>query len=310
MPVSERNRAIFRTMQADVVAYVESQHPDLGRLLENDGALEGPQVEIARFNIEQQRELDPTAPACEWDAPWIPNGDYTVSLYNERSGDYFFRIHLVSGGVLAGKRIVKYKAPGQRVYKGFGFVTKDGGFSLWRRFANQTDQPYVYAVRRLFEDLNEATLDNRTSAEVILAVARRETRMNFPTALNRGSTIEGSWKLQPARCIHCNNPARLTSTSRFPLCIAHGTIPAAFGDEERLTEIGRDIAFERAIEEEQRRQDAEAAGRSVGSEWDGEIDTSTATSRRRRRSSTTAARATAQSPAGPMMDQIEGKYIL
>lgn len=301
MPASDRNRAIFRTMQADVVAYVEREGEALSRILEHDGVLDGPQVESVRAIIEEVRRTEPTVPACEWDAPWIPNGDYSVTLYNETSSDYLFRIHLVTGGVLAGKRIVKYKAPGQRVYRGFGFVTKDGGFSIWRRFQGQSSHAYVNAIRRLFESLAYMTVNNRTSAEVLCGIARREQRMNFTSGV---AHIEGSWKLTTARCIHCNAPARITSASRFPLCIAHGTIPVASGQIEVSPLIGADRSpdpeFERLIEEEQARQDA-------AMEEIRQNDLSThPTSRRRRR----AAPEPAQRGSGPMMDMIEGKYVL
>lgn len=303
MPVSERNRAIFRTMQADVVAFVEQEDDLLAEVLEHEGVLEGRQVETTRATIEYQREMSPTDPACEWDAPWIPNGDYSVTLYDVVGSDFLFRIHLVREGLLAGKRIVKYKAPGQRVYKGFGFVTKDGGFSLWRRFANQTDQPYVLAVRRLFESLAEITVDNRTSAEIVLNISRLERRVMWPTGMHRigNSGAEGSWKITTLRCMHCNNPSIMPgSATRFALCIAHGTIPVALVREA-------DPEFERLLDEEQRIEDEAARQRSVGSEWDGESDTSTAASRRRRRQ---AAPVAAQRGSGPMMDMIEGKYVL
>lgn len=217
MPSSAHDIAVFRVANPDVIAYTESNDTSLDRTLASDGVLSEAEIVTVRAWINDEYEHDAVSPAREWHAPWVPNGDYTVTL-NGVSFD--FRIHLVQSGTLQGQRIIKVKHPGSSLYSGFAFVTRNGLFSLWRRFSHHAQAPYVIAATTL--------LDHITRESESLARRRDE---QIPTARfanasvgDRVTMYGGSFIIRNLRCIHCNNAAP-SSTNPYPLCADHAFIP-------------------------------------------------------------------------------------
>jgi hypothetical protein len=108
------------------------------------------------FSMIADSIVDGDQPAEAWAAPQIPNGDYIIKLRRGMSdiATFYYRVYTVSSGPLSGKRIVKHRHEGG-IFKGFGFVTNNGGFSLWRRYASNAEADYV----RVWEDAIGAIAD-------------------------------------------------------------------------------------------------------------------------------------------------------
>lgn len=134
---------------------------------------------VALLDAAEEAEQD--APALAWDALEIPNGDYSVQVtspgFTDEDGclvgqqsTFSFRVHLVSEGTLAGKRIIKYRPEGESLFRGFAFLTRSGGFSLWRRFDRDALEPYVEAARKMVDVLHRFnpahTNNSSTSAQL------------------------------------------------------------------------------------------------------------------------------------------------
>lgn len=143
------NSVEFAQTWPDVAEYLMTDHAPIamrqhfvaqGNTLTADQALE------MRRRIEEMVAISPDSPALVFDALEIPNGEYTVTRRGEYSETFNFRVHLVQDGSLSGQRIVKVKR-NDGIYRGFAFVTKAGGFSLWRRFEREADEEYVTVAR-------------------------------------------------------------------------------------------------------------------------------------------------------------------
>lgn len=177
--------------------------------------------------ITQGAESDPLAPARAWEALSVPVGDYTVRYQNadEAETEYEFRIHLVRDGSLEGKKIIKRKTNG--VFRGFGFITRTGGFSLWARFARDIDAEYVDAavhlIRALALNVNgadgERDLTGRDSMGSML-YEQQSAPIDF-FGDDRSLTIEVHH-----RCVMCNLPATNLSDSDASVayCDQHATV--------------------------------------------------------------------------------------
>jgi hypothetical protein len=273
---SAHDRAIFRIEAPDVVAFCEGTPLEAwGALLDFDGTLTRDQILSARMAILNEAIEDENAPAEEWHASWIPNGDYSVTF----GGCTFeFRIHLVRSGVLRGKRIVKVKRPGTSVYTGFGFVTRSGRFQLWRRFANEEREPHVTAVRALLLDITENRHDTYGASWILGAM-----RMGQQSFSVQG-IVSIDYLVRNVRCFHCNNIVTTTAAQpMFALCADHSIVPPA--------PVHPDQEFRNIIESE-----IEADRANFGTQTP------------RRRASRTP-RAPAQSAQGPRMSQVTGKYV-
>lgn len=225
MPANAFEIATFRANNPDVVAYLENHPTDVwAPTLENEGVLSDPSTAAIRNVIEAEAENAPELPAEEWHAAWIPNGDYSVVTEVDRPGfatNHEFRVHLVTRGPLAGKRIVKVKRPGSNLYSGFGFLTRGGRFQLWTRFAAHTNEAYVAGARALFEALGLYGPASSAADVVTDFGTGRAIRENVTTS--RGP-LAFSYQVRAVRCLHCNNIAR-TWLRPFPLCIDHSRIP-------------------------------------------------------------------------------------
>lgn len=149
MPAPQRNIIEARLALPRHMAWIEG-HP---------GAIESSDFQRRTFISRQVRErLDeilleeveeaPDFPAEVWHGQVVRNGDYVLDTDD---GLFRYRVHTVLEGPLAGKRIIKVKRPGETIYRGFGFITRSGGFQLWRRFASESHLPYVEHLRHIIE---------------------------------------------------------------------------------------------------------------------------------------------------------------
>lgn len=116
--------------------------------------------------LTNSTNADDTGPAHSWEALSVPNGDYEVQVTDLANGGYqqdtfYFRIHKVSDGSLQGKRIIKHRPADESIYRGFAFVTRSAGFSLWRRFERDAEEMYVQAARVLVEKLRITNPEHR-----------------------------------------------------------------------------------------------------------------------------------------------------
>lgn len=146
-------------------------------------------VEHITAAIAHELDSGPEVPAEAWHALHIPNGDYGDFYYG---GHYYsFRIHHVLSGPLAGKRIIKIKRDGP--WKGFGYITRSGGFKLWTHYEHDAGQPYVRAARYFIDNFVE-------NGYIECRVARRCYWCNGP-AHERGHSVSVS------ACEQCIAPA-------------------------------------------------------------------------------------------------------
>lgn len=212
-----------------------------GAVYAESGFLSAPTTHRLSRTLSQQAAEAPNAPALAWDVPTIPNGDYTVTVHD--GGDYpviyEYRIHLVTRGQLAGKRIVKYRNPDDGVFRGFGFLTKAGGFRLWSRFAGDSDLQYVLIAERMIQTTflrNE--LDDMTGITVERTFSRDVLDIT-------------------PRCIQCNRQHPLVFTPAA-FCSEHATppVPSAEGDYDVETDIHGNL---RPIPRQRRTVSASAA---------------------------------------------------
>lgn len=225
---SNYDRAVFRITYPHVVAYCEGGPDSIwsAELQRCGGSLSGEATVSVERNIREELAADPLAPAEEWHARWIPNGDYTV-LYNGCSFD--FRIHLVERGVLAGRRIVKVKQPGQNLYTGFAHVQRNGELDLWARFRRDNLSDYVSAARALLVNIAANAFD-AANAHYVLERARSNrmtgVMVNAPTSLldSDGPLVTIEWRVRQLRCLHCNTAAA-SLPSEFALCVDHASVP-------------------------------------------------------------------------------------
>lgn len=295
MPVStstNRDLALFRVNNPDVVAYAETTgiynrelvYRSLGRL----------EVNRVLQAIRGDRESGLTEPAREWEAPWLPNGDFRVA----RDGVYFdFRIHLVQSGSLAGKRIVKVKQPGNSIFTGFAFVDRGGRLNLWRRFLRDLNAPYVRAAKDLLDNVYDGAWEQGEprNASYVVGAFNRAAAVVMGTSLD--SEQRGHWTVTNLRCLHCNAIAvqqSETFPTPFPLCATHATVPAPTR--------GPDPALQALIDEEDARPHEAATPAAVRR----------AAQRRSpaaRRVSASRSGATQRAVAVPM-SQVSGKYVL
>lgn len=196
--------------------------PHIRAYWEAHGSPSHEDAETTRTHIALERTANPDAPAEEWHAVWIPNGDYTVSL---NGVSFEFRIHLVERGQLAGKRIIKVKHPGQPIFTGFAFLTRSGGFSLWQRFRRDAQAPYVVAANALIHALSlDGSADN---ADMAMEQWRSRNPQSWRGEVLVDSVLSETLQtasieffVNQARCSHCNRRA-LPENPRFALCADH-----------------------------------------------------------------------------------------
>lgn len=137
------------------------------------------------------------APAEQDECPQIRNGIYTLDGVGAHMT---FSIHTVRNGSLRGKRIIR-KQNAYMQFEGFAFLTRHGNLKLWRRFAEDAEQPFVEWAKHLLTMLSqEAQEGNGTLLEInqydadgalwTVQVALRCRRCNrtltTPTSIQRG----------------------------------------------------------------------------------------------------------------------------
>jgi hypothetical protein len=157
--------ATWRAANADVIAFLATQAGGSDRFLVSlaqqvarpGGWLTERQTAAARRNME--RAAAPAAPAEDAsagpdDAATIFNGVYTIDVDGRH---LTYKIHTVLQGPLTGKRIVKRQHQ-YGEFQGFGFLNRDGGLSLWRRFNDDAEATYVVWAKRLLELLGTDTV--------------------------------------------------------------------------------------------------------------------------------------------------------
>lgn len=191
----------------------------------------------------------PTASAEAWDALEIPNGDYTVVYRGEDSNHldgetFYFRVYLVQGGQLSGKRIVKVRHGQNGLYKGFGFLNKNGTFSLWRRYAHDAEAQYVKVFELAAQLLHSAAANAGSFAsEFISERFVTDASLHLVDAAGLRSVRIG----YTAACTLCNEAVYTEGfTSPVPLCPAH--VPR----QEDPTEEEARLEEERRAESERR----------------------------------------------------------
>lgn len=140
---------LWRRAFPDLAIYCEVNHiPEY----EANGFLTLPHTITLAENIDALRRSEPDEPAEAWDAPEIPNGDWVI----EHAGEtFYFRTYLVTQGTLAGKRVVKRRDGTRGIYKGFAFITRDGGLRMWRNHAHDEDAEYVRFMRRAIMKISD-----------------------------------------------------------------------------------------------------------------------------------------------------------
>lgn len=287
--------ATFRANNPDVVAYLENNPTDTWALaFTTDGVLPDSICTGIRDQIDGDRFSFPDAPAEEWHAAWIPNGDYSVTTEADRPAFvqvHEYRIHLVNRGPLAGKRIVKVRRNGSNLYSGFGFLTRGGTFQLWTRFAAEANDPHVAGARALFDAFSIYSTEpaSRRHANEIVADWGTGSIIRYDATTSRGR-FPISYRVRTLRCLHCNNVAR-DFLRPFPLCTDHSLIPARPAQRREDVERAPDPEFQLLIDEE-----AQIEQGNVGRQ---------ASIHRRRRT----ARAASQSARTLPMSQVTGKYV-
>lgn len=239
-----------------VAAWLRSTDPDLTTLelaatirdWRDGGAPDMHRLALVRRAISDEENAAPTAPCDEWHRHGLPNGDYEVYV---PSSDvrFFYRVYLVQQGQLAGQRIVKVKNPGSNVYKGFAFLTRGGGISLWRRFADDRNEQYVQVAAHVFAKLSESTstTDLRVASRSPLYVSAPTNGTSWVVGLN-------------VHCSVCNETCNGDRSISSGLCAIH--LPSADRmlreqTDARLRE--QNAANERARQEQER----QAAERNV-----------------------------------------------
>lgn len=171
-------------------------------------------------SLTDQASQHPNAPAEAWDVPTIPNGDYRV-IHNDGTAEVFdYRVHLVTRGQLTGKRIIKFKGD-DGIFRGFGFITKAGGFRLWSRFSESRDEDFV-----LFAEKMIATTFQRVDpGEYVLRI--QDTFDYYDLSIT-------------PRCIQCN-VQRVHHTSPAAFCHNHAFPPAVETEEDLDADVDYDV---------------------------------------------------------------------
>lgn len=201
----------FIEQNADVVAFLAAIP---ARLAENSFLLSVAEQLTARRHLSDrqvaavrrfmERENTPqprlrerpvaSPPAEANECPSVFNGVYTM----ESGGQHLsFKIHTATQGPLRGKRIVKRLVAGGQ-FVGFGFLNRDGGLNLWRRYEADAEATYVRWARDLLAILTQSgTLTHVQSG-----------RSAFTATLS-----QGSYRISLATVCRCCNRALTTPTS-------------------------------------------------------------------------------------------------
>jgi Family of unknown function (DUF6011) len=154
--------AAWRAANADVIAFLATRAGGSDRFLASlaaqvaqpGGWLTERQTAAARTNME--RAAAPAAAPAQDDtagpddAATIFNGVYTIDMGGRH---LTYKIHTVLSGPLQGKRIVKRQQQ-YGEFQGFGFLNRQGGLSLWRRFNDDRQATYVVWAEKLLEILS------------------------------------------------------------------------------------------------------------------------------------------------------------
>lgn len=225
MPMSvTEQREWFQSHTQSAVWCMTRPESTWGRTFFQEGALGRIATEDCEGMISRDVEAAGGQPASAYDALHVPNGDYSVQFTPARSGElstYKFRIHLVQSGALAGQRIIKYNQDGG-IYRGFGFITREGGFSLWQRFQRDVNAPYVTAAIYLIRALVSVNHENTSN-----------TSINFQTLDQTMTWGDGERDLRISvqhRCTMCNNlvpEAQMRDTDPIALCRTHQHVTIA-----------------------------------------------------------------------------------
>lgn len=222
MPVYENEtyvQGLFRVTYPQVAAWLEAGNSGVAAsdrvLWTRSRRLTGLVAEdIARI-IREHGERFATDPAEAWDCMNIPNGRYVVTENPNEADEqeYDFSIHLVQNGTLAGKRVVRYKFPGQRTYKAFAWLTKNGQLSLWRAFRNDANADYVRVAIRLLDSLRSGMRET-----VLNTSARGSWFFGFPREERRSE----NFRIVPqVRCFHCSGLLDTPEQHYAQHCEAH-----------------------------------------------------------------------------------------
>lgn len=218
MPMTvEEQREWFRSYPTVAVWCMTRPETTWGRTMLQEGALGRIATEECA-NLIGAEQLAEDASARAFDAIHVPNGDFTVQ-YSRSQHDYVgqfkFRIHLVQSGTLAGQRIIKQEVNG--TYRGFGFITRDGSFSLWQRFHRDANAPYVEAAIYLIRGLAQINHENTSNTSIVFQC--NDSRMSWDDEEGRSVAISAQH-----RCAMCNNLVGVNSLSvsdPVALCRTH-----------------------------------------------------------------------------------------
>lgn len=235
MTVSEQ-REWFRSHTQAAVWCMTRPETTWGRTFLNEGALGRIATEDCEDMISRDVEAAGGESARSYDALHVPNGDFYVQFSPARSGElstYKFRIHLVQSGTLAGQRIIKHQMNG--TYRGFGFITREGGFSLWQRFQRDVNAPYVEAAIYLIRALAAINHDDTSNSSITFQV--HDQTMTWGDG-DRDLRISAQH-----RCVMCNNlvaEGQMRDIDPIALCRTHQHMPVDHSEPELPDEIRYD----------------------------------------------------------------------
>lgn len=253
VPFETYDQGVFRMRFPDVAAYAMAGNLvgiSRTRFL-SDGMLTDLHAARVRALIREYGEQHPDDPADAWDCGDIPNGRYIMTTDDHLGGDTFdFSVHLVQSGQYQGKRVLRYKFPGNGTYTNIGWLTKSGEFFLWRRFHADADDPYVKAA--------EILLDGVRSRNGVFPESFEFVSMSDLDGDPRHITIR---VVPHLRCFEC--ASRLASDSEMAVqhCESHLPVVRESDEARQIREVAeaseRGVQALRAQTEANRRLEAE-----------------------------------------------------
>lgn len=134
-------------------------------------------VERNYIRLVENNQEELPEPATGADVTHIRNGVYTIDNGEQH---LTYQIYTATRGNLRGKRIVK-RAVSYGSYKGFGFLTHDGGLRVWQRFVGdeEANETYIVWAKKLLQILNETAITEQTG--IIRLSTEAAWTVNFST---------------------------------------------------------------------------------------------------------------------------------